>query len=500
VTSEQMVEQSKRLLKECTTQHAGTCPSELDELPILPSRVLDVNSDETSKGVGLHISAPNERAQYIALSYCWGDPPHLYVTTKAALENSSIIDWVQLPATIKDAITVTRSLGIQYLWIDALCIIQDDEADKTEQIKSMGQIYKNATVTIAAASSNGVHTGFLDDRKVPCIQFPVLSQTSPSVIGKLWIHENTVEATDEPLDKRAWTLQEALLSPRILYYGSKDLMWKCQRLPFQPVIESHNLYSKSNLWGNFHLHRLPSTIWWKSSVDPSQNSTSIMECWGWILSAYSERKLSLAEDRFRALGGVVEELQRVSGDTYIAGVWKNHIAESLAWFRSENIFEDPVTFNPGRPSWSWLTLPRRVRTMKIELDDDQAKRLVLLSWSIKLADVTAPFGHIKGAELEISGYMIQTTKVPVEILAPKSIVELMLDFDFDHEAAKLLLTFVRKDCYCLLLGKMGVGTVALLLKSLVNGSFMRLGIVVLNDTKSVIWSLEDAQRRNIRLL
>ena len=136
----------------------------------------------------------------------------------------------------------------------------------------------------------------------------------------------------------------------------------------------------------------------------------------------------------------------------------------------------------------------------MELDDDQAKRLELLSWSIKLADETAPFGHIKGAELEISGCMIQTTKIPVEILAAKSNVEVMLDFYFDHEAAKLLLTFVRKDCYCLLLGKMGVGTVALLLKSLVNGSFIRLGIVVLNNTKSIIWSLEDAQKRKIRLL
>ena len=137
---------------------------------------------------------------------------------------------------------------------------------------------------------------------------------------------------------------------------------------------------------------------------------------------------------------------------------------------------------------------------EVQLDDDQAKRLELLSWSIKLADETAPFGHINGAELEISGYMIQTTKIPVEILAARSNVEVMLDFDFEHPEARILLTFVRKDCYCLLLGKMGVGTVALLLKSLVNGSFIRLGIIVLNDSKSVIWSLEDAQRRKIRLL
>lgn len=108
-----MIEESKRLLEDCAAHHSSTCPSDLDVL--LPSRVIDVNSDENSEGLSLHISAPDEQAHYTALSYCWGDPPHPFVTTKSTLEDPSKIDWGQLPATIEDAVTVTRSLGMRYL-------------------------------------------------------------------------------------------------------------------------------------------------------------------------------------------------------------------------------------------------------------------------------------------------------------------------------------------------------------------------------------------------
>jgi hypothetical protein len=226
-----MAEKSKLLLEECVTHHSSTCPSDLDVL--LPPRVIDVNSIKNSERLSLHISASEERGSYTALSYCWGEPPHSFFTTRSTLQDPSKLDWGQLPATIKDAVTVTRGLGIRYLWVDALCIAQDDEADKSEQIKVMGRIYKTATLTIAAASSNSVFTGFLEDRRVPSIPLPLVNFGTDKAKGKLWIHENTVESPDEPLDKRGWTLQGSLLSPRILYYGSKDLIWKCQAKSFR---------------------------------------------------------------------------------------------------------------------------------------------------------------------------------------------------------------------------------------------------------------------------
>ncbi|KAF4632651.1 hypothetical protein G7Y89_g5472 [Cudoniella acicularis] len=492
VTNRQMIEASKRLLDDCVTNHSSTCPSEPKVL--LPSRVIDVNSDANQEGLSLHICAPDERGCYAALSYCWGYPPPLFVTTRSTLEDLSKIDWSQLPPTIKDAVTVTRGLGIRFLWVDALCIVQDDEADKTEQIKVMGRIYKTAAVTIAAASAASVHEGFLEDRPVPSIPFPISKFGTGDATGKVWIHENTIESPDEPLDKRGWTLQESLLSPRILYYGSKDLIWKCQAKPFLPVISSHNLYSTNNSWSQ--IHRLPPAIF-----IPSETATSVSDCWAWIQSAYSQLKLSLAEDRYRALGGIVEELQRVTGDIYIAGVWKNNIARSLAWFRSKNVVKEAAPYTPPpRPSWSWLPRFYPARTMDVREDDDKEKRVQLLNWSVKLADEGAPFGHVEGAELEVSACIIQTTKIPSEIWTDESSVELMLDFDIADESVQLSANFVGEQYYYLLLGNCGAGTGALLLQSLGDNSFIRLGISALNGRKSAMWSFEDVQRMKIRFL
>jgi hypothetical protein len=169
--------------------------------------------------LNLHISAQGERARYVALSYCWGDPPHTFATTRAILDDPSKVHWGDMPATIRDAVAVTRNLGIRYLWVDAVCIAQGDEADKTREIKAMGQIYKNAMGTIAAASSPSVKSGFLEDREIN--KFPVPLSLPGSGYGTLWIRTEPQSSRDfEPLDKRGWDFQESLLSSRVLYYGS----------------------------------------------------------------------------------------------------------------------------------------------------------------------------------------------------------------------------------------------------------------------------------------
>ncbi|PVH85948.1 hypothetical protein DL98DRAFT_583035 [Cadophora sp. DSE1049] len=109
-----------------------------------------------------------------------------------------------------------------------------------KEIKLMGMIYKNATVTIAATRSSDVKDGFLDDIKILQIH---LSFVGPNGrLRKLWVHTEPPELPDEPLDRRGWTLQESLLSPRILNYGSKDLIWKCRREPFHGLTSHHTFY------------------------------------------------------------------------------------------------------------------------------------------------------------------------------------------------------------------------------------------------------------------
>jgi hypothetical protein len=179
---------------------------------------------------------PEESGAYIALSYCWGGPQSAITTSTNIEARTRAIPLTELPRTIREAVTVTRSLRIRYLWVDAICINQDDIAEKTKEIAVMGNIYKNAILTIAAGSAASTDEGFLMKRSLPaacCLPFYVSEQQS----GTIWLQDQkTFKRPMEPLDSRAWTMQEFLLSTRILYYGTKEVAWRCRTENFKGFI------------------------------------------------------------------------------------------------------------------------------------------------------------------------------------------------------------------------------------------------------------------------
>jgi len=127
---------------------------------MLPTRVINVGSQE-DRAIKIHLTQEGERGQYLTLSYCWGKLPQ-YITTKETIKDESrTIQLDNLAQTIKDAVSITRQLGFQYLWIDALCIVQDCPTDKSNEISRMHEVYKNSTLTISASTAFGVMEGFL---------------------------------------------------------------------------------------------------------------------------------------------------------------------------------------------------------------------------------------------------------------------------------------------------------------------------------------------------
>ncbi|KAH6716959.1 putative tol protein [Leptodontidium sp. MPI-SDFR-AT-0119] len=429
VTSTNVTENTRRQLKECLETHGSNCPSKFDVG--LPTRVIDVNSDDNSQRLSLHRRLLRERGQYAALSYCWGDPPHPFVTTADLIQDPSQRDWSQLPATIQDAIRVTRALGLRYLWVDSLCIIQDDESDMMNQIQLMGMIYKNATVTIAAARS-----------------------------------PDTPELPDEPLDRRGWTLQESLLSPRILYYGSKDLIWKCRGEPFHSLTTSHTFYRPP-------LHeRLPPAIF----NIPSRDAISTDSIWLRIQAAFLSRQFKFSQDRFFALTGVAHELQRVSGDVYIAGLWKSTIMRQLFWKRTDNIVPHVLAQQSlSSPSWSWLAHFRPLVTLAIDENPLDKYYPPLLSWSLNLANESAPLGYVLRGYLRFIGTILKSTDGPH---IPFGGAVLTLDWDIPGEDEQDLQKFGSEEFAYLYLGRRGLDQVGPLLCCLVDGSFVRRGLLL----------------------
>lgn len=129
----------------------------------------------------------------------------------------------------------THQLGLSYLWIDALCIIQDDSDHKRQEIAPMADIYSGAVLTILAANATSIHQGFLQTRSPSAIRkhvFPLRIICANGDEGWLYVYRSEQHSPkrEDPLNSRGWTLQEYVLSPRLLIYGSWQARWVCKSM------------------------------------------------------------------------------------------------------------------------------------------------------------------------------------------------------------------------------------------------------------------------------
>jgi hypothetical protein len=169
------------------------------------------------------------------LSHCWGQGTSFTTTTTNILDREKGIPFADFPATFRDAITISRRLGIEHLWIDSLCIIQDSASDWLEQSGQMKQVYSNATVTLVAEASEDSHSGIFTSAnagRAKTIHIPFHDGTG-NYRGSLYSQKYAESVhpiycyAPGPLNSRAWALQEDVLSQRILRYASDQLFWSC---------------------------------------------------------------------------------------------------------------------------------------------------------------------------------------------------------------------------------------------------------------------------------
>jgi hypothetical protein len=202
----------------------------------LPKRVLDCSERSKSTRICLVETKEDDRAEYVALSYVWGGRQPFLTRSANIAEHMAEIEVATLPHTLQDAVHVTRAIGLRYLWIDALCIIQDSTKDKATEIGLMNQYYRNAFCVIAATMSKVVTEGFLmpnlfgplsfnlppADNNTPQADFkhqvPFFSPDGEARFLILEANPPIYNAKDAPVNRRCWALQERLLCPRILRF------------------------------------------------------------------------------------------------------------------------------------------------------------------------------------------------------------------------------------------------------------------------------------------
>ena len=163
----------------------------------MPTRLIDV--DAFREDVKLVDSASfGGRGKYIALSHVWGKGKH-FKTETINLDNHRIrIPFGDLPKTFRDAVLATRALGLRYLWIDSICIIQDSPADWKQEASLMASVYFNAYATISAAASKDSDSGLFFDRDPPACSVQLSYTTSSSAVG-LWTVHNQTPSFDQQI-------------------------------------------------------------------------------------------------------------------------------------------------------------------------------------------------------------------------------------------------------------------------------------------------------------
>lgn len=366
----------------------------------LPSRVVDVGTQDDSEEPRVYISK-GQKSSYAALSYYWGGPQSMVLTMSTVDSLMQGIDMSKLPQTIKDAIKSVRMLGLRYLWIDTLCIMQDSPQDMDLEIIKMDQYYENAHVTIAAGSASACTRGFLEYR--PEFDLPLASIRYPCPDGASGniniIKYDRYYPRFEPLNTRGWALQELALSSRVLTYGNWQLYWWCQNglkcdggsVSYFDQINIANLIPKKTVETDNKIEAPPivESLLWKQWVN--------------VVEEYSTRKLTLPRDKFPALSGIASRFATVSSDTYFAGLWKSRLLESLAWRVSDPSVR--VEYEYCAPTWSWASSNRSVGFVGEGIIGKSSTGLFsqVIECVVELENPMVPFGKIKDASLKIRG-------------------------------------------------------------------------------------------------
>jgi hypothetical protein len=201
----------------------------------MPTRVIDVGDGETARLLLTDKDEISQGAHYVALSHCWGKlaekQTHEWNTTTSNEEDRRAKGFLvqKLPLTFQDTIRVTRELGQRYLWIDSLCIIQDDREDWATESKKMEAVFQNAYYTIAATSAEDSTKGFLNRPAEKELQYTMVPESSH---GKVYIYTLIKDDFDGDvikgvLNTRAWVLQERALSRRTIYFTKGQTYWEC---------------------------------------------------------------------------------------------------------------------------------------------------------------------------------------------------------------------------------------------------------------------------------
>lgn len=314
---------------------------------------------------------------YVTLSYVWGvdemkeagmDPAELHRADIQRDDDGREITPLpeKLPQTIEDTVTLTSDLGFRYLWVDALCIVQDDPQWKKEAtLERMDAIYNCSSLTIAAASGQHGHVG------LPGISTPrKLSQLRERIEGKYMASMSpsfTALENSKLLvwNSRGWTFQEKILAKRLLLFTDYQVYFKCSEsiwteevmMETKALSESIQSRPQKYRWGpdrplhaHHTRHELIRIVFPYLEADDPWSYLGQFPDYVAAVREYSQRSLTKPEDALRAVGGVFRTMESSMGEFHY-GLPEVHFLQSLLWYPEPGSIHERA--NPNFPTWAW---------------------------------------------------------------------------------------------------------------------------------------------------
>ncbi|KAF4784150.1 Heterokaryon incompatibility [Colletotrichum scovillei] len=356
--SHQVIAQLLAWLNNCRSSHDNCRRSSQQK----PTRLVRIDWASQKIGVVHDIDSDEE---YIALSYRWGDSASAYcLTTKTMAELSAAggVGMECLPQVIKDACRVCSWVGVKYLWVDRLCILQDSVDDWNTEASRMASVYGNGLCTIAASCAAHDDQSLFRKRRPLCHQplrlsrCPLTSELSqePLLAVPAFVHLYVERDQTGFLATRGWVFQERLLSRRTIYFAEEQVYWEC--------IEQ----KASDAWPEGWNSKLESYHQKIAEMAEDMDHSKAMAEWDNVVQAYTETSFSKGKDRLPGLSGLAHDFKSrclSEQDTYLAGMWKSHIIQNLCWlaraFPGSTHYEYSRFNFPERyraPSWSWASV------------------------------------------------------------------------------------------------------------------------------------------------
>lgn len=296
------------------------------------------------------------------------------------MEFEITIPLAKVPRTLIDAFVLTKKLGIDYLWVDALCIVQGSQEEWEQESAKMGLIYSNAKIVLSSTQSSNVSDGVFMPRSTMPLSQDIASHDGSMCARRNMNHEIITSCRTKsnkwweaninntfPVLSRGWCFQERMLATRIVHFTPTELVWECQKCRKCEcgIVQSHLYPAKNNISSAFRI-----------CLGDDVGERGLRQMWREIVRSYSVRKLTNMDDKLAALSGIAALMKKKTGDMYAAGLWKASLPFDLLWRCDQT--GDLKTEKARLPSWSWISVDGAVK-WPVSLEPNQEQPLQYLN-------------------------------------------------------------------------------------------------------------------------